>query len=257
MARHAELAGSNVEVRASVPTMSATPDAQEPGELFDALTDPDYREGVIDLLGLLGCGEFLAFERLVSEGVLAPGLAQRLRISRIAAGELAHCEMLQARIAELGADPVAVMADFLPALEHYHAATTPADWLEGLVKAYVGDSIAKDFYREIALHLDPATAQLVTEVCAELGQTDIVLEEVRAAIAADPRLAGRLALWGRRLLGEALTQAQNIAAEREPLVRLILMDMHGAQSDLPDLAGLTGRLTSAHVARLQALGLSA
>lgn len=237
--------------------MSVTPDEQPTDQPEAALADPEYREGVVELLGLLGCGEFLAFERLVSEAVLAPGLAQRLRISRIAAGELAHCEMLQARIAELGADPVALMAGFLPALEDFHAATTPADWLEGLVKAYVGDSIAKDFYREIAQHLDPATAQMVTEVCAELGQTDIVLEEVRGAIAADPRVAGRLALWGRRLLGEALTQAQNIAAEREPLVRLVLHGSYNAPADLPDLAGLTGRLTSAHVARLQALGLSA
>ena len=28
------------------------------------------------------------------------------------------------------------------------------DWLEGLVKAYVGDGIAPDFYREIATYVD-------------------------------------------------------------------------------------------------------
>ena len=27
--------------------------------------------------------------------------------------------------------------------------TAPSDWLEGLVKAYVGDSISEDFYREV------------------------------------------------------------------------------------------------------------
>ena len=42
-----------------------------------------------------------------------------------------------------------------------------------------------------------------------------VVEHIRAAIEAQPSLAGRLALWGRRLMGEALTQAQRVAAERE------------------------------------------
>ena len=36
---------------------------------------------------------------------------------------------------------------------------------------------------------------------------------MRTAIAADPRVAGRLALWGRRLVGEAMTQSQNVIAE--------------------------------------------
>ena len=39
----------------------------------------------------------------------------------------------------------------------FHARTAPADWLEGLVKAYVGDGLAADFYREIAAFLDADT----------------------------------------------------------------------------------------------------
>ncbi len=37
-----------------------------------SLDDPDYRRGVIQMLGLLGAGEYLAFERLVTEASLAP-----------------------------------------------------------------------------------------------------------------------------------------------------------------------------------------
>ena len=40
------------------------------------------------------------------------------------------------------------------------------------------------------------------------------LAGLKAAIEADPRVAGRLALWGRRLMGEALSQAQRVAAEK-------------------------------------------
>lgn len=230
----------------------------DPRSATDPLAVPSYRESVLELLGLLGCGEFLAFERLVTEaGALAPGLSQRLVISRIAAGELAHCNLLRDRIVELGGDPEARMAVFLEPLERFHAMTAPATWLEALIKDYVGDSIASDFYREIAATLDPATRELVLEVCAELGQTEFALDEVRPAIAADPRVAGRLALWGRRLLGEALSQAQNVAAANEPLARLVLGDEDIQGIEFSEATGLMDRLVAAHVARMNALGLNA
>jgi hypothetical protein len=219
-----------------------------------SLDEPTYRAGVVDLLGLLGAGEYLAFERLVSEASLAPTLGQRLRIATIAVGELGHHRLLRERLGELGEDPDEVMTRFMPPLERWHAMTAPSDWLESLVKAYVGDSIATDFYREIGAVLDEQTAALVLEVCSELGQTRVVLEEVRAAIDADPRRAGRLALWGRRLLGEMLSQAQSVAAEHEALAELILSENVTSQIDL---LGLAQRLTEAHVERMAALGLDA
>jgi ferritin-like protein len=218
-----------------------------------SLDDPAYRAGVVELLGLLGAGEYLAFERLISEASLAPTLAQRLRIADIAQGELEHHRLLRDRLVELGEDPDEVMSRFLPPLERYHAMTAPSDWLEGLVKAYVGDSIATDFYREIGAVLDEDTASLVMEVCSELGQTGVVVDEVRSAIRADPRLAGRLALWGRRLLGEMLSQAQTVAAEHDALADLIMSEQVVAHVDLVEL--LT-RLTAAHAERMQALGLA-
>ena len=219
-----------------------------------SLDEPEYRAGVVELLGLLGAGEYLAFERLVSEAALAPSLGQRVRIATIAEGELEHHRLLRERLVELGEDPDEVMSRFLPPLEAYHVMTAPSDWLESLVKAYVGDSITIDFYREIGAVLDEETAALVLEVCSELGQTRVVIEEVRAAIEADPRVAGRLALWGRRLLGEMLSQAQSVAAEHDALADLILSEQVVAHIDLVELLE---RLTSAHVRRMTALGLAA
>lgn len=236
------------------PDDPAQPDPAADGPPRPSLDDPAYRQGVIELLGLLGAGEYLAFERLVSEAALAPSLVKRLRVAQIAEGELGHHRLLRDRLADLGVDPDDVMSRFLPPLERYHAMTAPSDWLEGLVKAYVGDSIANDFYREIGAALDDETGAVVLEVCGELGQTAVVIDEVRGAIAADPRVAGRLALWGRRLLGEMLSQAQTVAAQNDALADLIMSGNVAAQIDL---VGLLERLTSAHVARMKELGLAA
>jgi len=89
-------------------------------------------------------------------------------------------------------------------------------------------------------------------VLADDAQATFAVRKVRAAIAADPRLSGRLALWARRLVGEALTQAQKVAVERESLVRLL-----SARADLAELGRLFSRVTDGHYARMEALGLSA
>src|SRR4029450_8313654 len=94
-------------------------------------------------------------------------------------------------------------------------------WFEGLVKAYCGDCLANDFYREIAAYLDTGTRDLVVATLQEMGHSAFVIDRVRAAIVADHRLGGRLALWGRRLMGEALTQAQRVAADRDALTALL------------------------------------
>ena len=69
----------------------------------------------------------------------------------------------------------------------------PSDWLEGMVKAYVGEGIAQDFYREISTYVDADTQALVLRVLEDEGQSDFAVTAVRAAIADDGRLAGRLA----------------------------------------------------------------
>ena len=73
------------------------------------------------------------------------------------------------------------------------------------------------------------------EVLADTGHSEFVIDRVRAAIDADPRVAGRLALWARRLVGEALGQAQRVAAEREPLARLLADGSPPARRHRPDV----------------------
>ncbi|TEX51051.1 MAG: hydroxylase [Actinomycetales bacterium mxb001] len=222
-----------------------------------ALADPAYRAAVVDLLGVLAYGELMAFERLAADAALAPTITDEAELAAMANAEYRHFTRIRDRLVELGVDPAAAMAPFREPLESFHSMTAPSDWLEGLVKAYVGDGIGMDFYREIAVFLDPQTQALVLDVCADLGQSAFVVDRVRAAIEADPRVAGRLALWARRLVGEALSQAQHVAAEREALTAMLMGDVAGRAMDLTAIGEMFGRMTDEHTRRMQALGLSA
>jgi hypothetical protein len=206
---------------------------------------------VVDLLGGLAYAELIAFDRLAEDSRMAPTLAGRAALARMAAAEITHHGRLTERLAELGADPEQAMAPFVRALDTFHESTRPNTWLEGLVKAYVGDGLAADFYREIAAFLPEPDRTLVEEVLADTGHADFAVREVRAAIAADRKVAGRLALWARRLVGEAISRSQSVIAERDDLGQLIMEGM----GDLGGLGRLIDRITAAHSARMRALGL--
>ncbi|HEX9066481.1 MAG TPA: ferritin-like fold-containing protein [Streptosporangiaceae bacterium] len=205
-----------------------------------------------DLLGLLAYASLVAFFRLADDASLATALPDKADLAGMAVTQFGHFELLRQRIAELGADPNEVMAPFVEPIDAFHARTAPSDWLEGLVKAYVGDGIAADFYRVIATLLDQPTRTLVLTVLADSGHAEFAIARVREAIAADPAVAGRLALWARRLVGEALSQAQRVAAEREALARLLA---GGSAAQLGEIGRMFAALTDAHAQRMAALGL--
>ncbi|PYC63044.1 tRNA 2-methylthio-N6-isopentenyl adenosine(37) hydroxylase MiaE-like protein [Streptomyces tateyamensis] len=226
------------------------------GDWTTCSADPHYRAAVLDLLGALAYGELSAFERLADDAKLAPGLADKAALARMAAAEFQHYQLLHDRLAEIGADPTEAMTPFVEPLESFHRVTAPSDWLEGLVKAYVGDSIATDFYREVAVRLDDDTRDLVLRVMGDTGHAEFAVDKVRQAITENPRVGGRLALWGRRLMGEALGQAQRVVAERDALSNLLVGGARVAGFDLVEVGKMFNRITEAHTKRMSALGLA-
>jgi hypothetical protein len=222
-----------------------------------AFEDPAYREAVVDLLGVIAYGEISAFERLAEDAKLAPTLQDKVALATMASAEFGKVAPLHARITELGADPFVAMAPFRLPIDQFHLHTAPADWLEGLIKAYVGDGLANDFFREIAAYLDPDTRDLVVSSVEDAGHAAFVVERVRQTIAADPPLAGRLALWGRRLMGEALTQAQRVVAERDALSALVAGGVDRPGLDLAAIGRMFTRLTERHAERMSDLGMDA
>jgi len=110
----------------------------------------------------------------------------------------------------------------------------------------------------LCIECDPARARRrldtrYLDVLADTGYSEFAIAQVREAIAADPKVAGRLALWARRLVGEALGQAQRVAAQRAPLAQLLA---DGTASQLGEIGRLFARLTDAHAERMAALGLA-
>lgn len=208
--------------------------------------------GVNELFALLAYGEVAAFYRLTDEARMAPDLRGRINMASMAAAEMAHYDMLRDALKARGVDVVPAMSRYASALENYHRLTTPSTWLEALVKTYVGDALAADFYLEIADVLPDEVAAVVRGVLSETGHSQFVVAEVRDAVTTSGRQRSRLALWSRRLLGEAITQAQYVLADHDELVDLVLAGPGG----LGQVADFFDRLQRTHDDRMRQLGLA-
>src|SRR6516164_5048479 len=101
------------------PEQAATP--VKPGVSAD-------HPGITELFALLAYGEVAAFYRLTEEARMAPNLAGRINLARMAAAEMGHFDLLREALARRGVDVVPAMTKYAPALENYHRLTTPSTW---------------------------------------------------------------------------------------------------------------------------------
>src|ERR1700739_100808 len=213
-----------------------------------AAADP----GVDELFAVPAFGEIAAFYRLTDEARMAPDLRGRISMASMAAAEMQHYELLHGALESRGVDVVSAMSKYVSALENYHRLTMPSTWLEALVKTYVGDALAADLYLEIADGLPDETADVVRAALSETGHSQFVVAEVRAAVGISGKQRSRLALWSRRLFGEAITQAQYLLADHDELVDLVVSGPRG----LGQLTAFFDRLQETHDRRMHELGLS-
>ena len=181
----------------------------------------------------------------------APSLESKAQLAEVARIVAERYAALRRLIESSDADPVATMQPFIEETERFTRATSGADWYELLLSLHVTSGLLVDFFVAYAGSLpEAAKGPVLRALERETGQP-ILFELLQSAIAKNPRLASRLALWGRRLVGDTLLQ-------------MYIAVNGGDQSTLADAAPGEGMLEPAfedlvagHSRRMDALGLTA
>jgi hypothetical protein len=221
----------------------------------EAQADAAGPEHSLAVLGMVAFLEMASFSRLAGDASLAPSLAQRLELSSMARHSLDRMDRVGRRVVELGGELEPVMAPYAGVLVEFDSRTVPSTWWERLLKAYVGYGVADDFCRLLARTADARTRAVVEEVLDDEGHARLVVATLASAAISDPTLASRLALWGRRLVGEALGAVQGVLS-RHPLMRELLAQALADEAPGDPQQRLFSLLTAEHSRRMDRLGLA-
>ncbi|MDO8144213.1 MULTISPECIES: ferritin-like fold-containing protein [unclassified Isoptericola] len=222
---------------------------------------------VVDLVGFAAYSELAEFGLLATRSVDAPDLDTR---QALADGAERALERERAMLAVVGGPRAAVMAPFADTLTEFDARTRTDDWAEGLLKGVVGHGVAQDFCRTLAASIEDPVGRRLREVLdrpvpgpaavAEAGADAEAIEVLGRLGAADEVLASRLALWGRRVVGEALNLVTVLLATHPGLDDLASRAPAALGADVGDggsRAWIVARLTAEHTRRMDRLQLAA
>ncbi|WP_235825341.1 ferritin-like fold-containing protein [Agromyces badenianii] len=208
----------------------------------------DFTELVPEPVPFLGQAAYIQlefFESLARSVATAPTLTSKEGLSRAAGVALRKHHAFIAELRRLGVEPVDVMAPFAPAADRFRQASAGADWYELLLGIHVTSGMLDDYFARLAGGLPGEIAARVRGILAEDASSEVLHDELFAAIEAQPGLADRLALWGRSLVGDTLLIARSALRA----------------SDSADRAGdvepVFTELIAAHTRRMDALGLTA
>ncbi|MCL2544130.1 MAG: ferritin-like domain-containing protein [Microbacteriaceae bacterium] len=208
-----------------------------------AAVAPDLRP----FLGLSASVQLSAFERLSALVADAPGYAAKEAIGQAAAHALTRHERLVSELRRFDLDPDTELREHLPRVAALDAATAGHDWPERVLSAHIVGGLLDDFFAELAQGVPSDGIRELPAVFAVDPADRRMLEALLAErIDADAVLASRLAMWGRRLVGDTLL-----------LSRSILRLTGDVEVDDAHTAPLYADIIAAHTRRMDALGLTA
>jgi hypothetical protein len=194
---------------------------------------------VIAQAAYLQLGQFEALSRAASS---APDLLPKEMLSAAAGLVLAKHRALVAELERRGADPTAAMSGYRASVDAFFQLAAGADWYEGLAAVYLTSGLLDDFFSRLAAGLAEGGDRVAGLISGDSGTAGIV-GLLADGIAADPRIGSRLAVWGRRLVGDTLLVARSALppAERtaEHRIEPVLTELMAEHTRRMDRLGLT------------------
>ena len=207
------------------------------------------RNADVDLLGVV-LGAALQGVTANGRGVQAARHTdERLLFSRRAARCAALADRVSAALPS-GTDAEQATAATRMALADFQQHAQPASWPEVCARAVLLDGLLSDAIAK--LQLDDDVRSLLGADQGPDARSSLS-EALSEALDADPSSRGSVSLYGRRLLGELLSQVQRVAAANPGLASLLTGKPEG--EDVEAVIQMMAELATAHAHRMAELGL--
>lgn len=230
---------------------------QEPIDLAPYTPSPK------EFLGQLAYFQLSYFELLTNALKFSPNTQYKAELGEAAARSFERHRLLSRRLSELGFDPTDAMDPYVDRIDSFHSETAGIDWHETLIKVYLVSGLLDDFYRRLAIGLPEEIRSEVERALTDRGFEKFAKRALLEQIGDDPYLRDRLAVYGRRLMGDTLLQLREAFDNRKLAGKKAAAGLSLADEKALNLAAysklepLITELISAHSLRMDALGLTA
>ena len=206
----------------------------------------EFAPDILSFLALAASTELFLYEAATQAVLGAPNLEAKTAMADIAADALHKHQVFAAELEKRGKNPATEMERFVTRVNQFTERITTPDWHQHVLSVWLVGGIFDGFFASLALGLkDSYSKEAIAVLRSDSGRTK--LEQLLVSeVAADPKLADRLALWGRRLVGDSLLFARDVLQYSDN--REFIVDETN-----PVFTGLTAD----HMRRMDTLGLTA
>lgn len=203
------------------------------------------------LLGRVAYLKLALFESASAVAGRATDLGDREAITRVAAAVLEQHTGLTAMIEARGVASAVAMHPFTADIDRFRRRLADSGWHESVLTLHLAAGLLDDFFAGLAAGLpEPDGHRVAALLERDIGH-DALVTVLQAGLTADRRLASRLALWGRRLVGDTMLVARAALAD--------VRDASGqpATTEERRVEPIMTDLIAAHTRRMDRLGLTA
>jgi len=210
----------------------------------------DLRPDPVALLGQAAYLQLAWFETATAIAGRASDLTDRETLTRIAAVILQKHHELVDLVTARGADAAEAMRPYTAEVERYRRKLGDTGWHESVLTLHLATGLLDDFFARLASTLPEQGERIAAILDREIGH-DALVALLRDAVSADRRLTSRLALWGRRLVGDTLLLARAAVATTRTA------DGRDTTTEDVRVDPVLTELIAAHTRRMDELGLTA
>ena len=203
------------------------------------------------------------FEILTNELKYAPTTQYKAELSEAAAKSFDKYRAVSKKLSGLGVDVTDAMDPFTERIDTFHSRTSGVDWYEAIIKIYLVSGLLDDFYKRLAVGLNSELRESVEKTLSDKTFEKFAQKVITEGMKLNPELDSRLALWGRRLMGDVLLEVRAAFDNR----KLAGIDKTAALSleqerkvnleSYSKIEPLISEMIAAHSLRMDSIGLAA
>lgn len=175
----------------------------------------EFAPGILPFLGLTTYLQLELYEAAARAVAGAPNLESKEVLARSAGVTLAKHQRLSEELRKRGQEPHLVMQPYTPVIDRYIERIDTPDWHQHVLSIYLVGGLFDGFFAELARGIDDGFRSQAIEILLDNTGREDLHELLANEIAVDPPVANRLALWGRRLVGDTLLVSREVLALSE------------------------------------------